>query len=281
MDDAFQTPPQLATMPSIGDVIRISKKTLISLLLDLPILEPFVRSNMISESDSDSATLNFIHELGRALSNARIISSAPKASPKKRLYSINPCPTESSLQLVQPFATTPRAPTRLAAGVSYPLSSFEPQKLMQVPQKQDDYVDSRRQEMIKTANAMKSLAESISTHMNRILTQTETNLDSTEGAIIRRSILESIQWDHTPHSRRSGHEDSRRKRMIEEVKNTRRHQDPYYLTRMARHPPQNHPFVFIRGEINDIETETANYNLCWTETRPKWPPWQCGARGTP
>jgi hypothetical protein len=72
--------------------------------------------------------------------------------------------------------------------------------------------------MIKTANAMKSPAESISTHMNRMLTQIETNLDRTEGAIIRRPILESIQWDHPPHFRRSGHEDPRRKRMIEEVK---------------------------------------------------------------
>ena len=256
MDDAFQTPPQLTTMPSIGDDIRISKKTLISLLLDLPIQELFVRSNMISDDDSDSATLNFIHELGRALSNARITSSTPKVSPKKRLYSINPRPTESSLQLEQPLATRPRAPTRLAADVDDPLSSLEPQKPMQVPQKHEDYVDSRRQEMIKIANAMKSPAEGISTHMNRILTQTETNLDSTEGAIIPRSILESIQWDHPPHFRRPGHDDPRRKRMIEEIKNTRLHQDPYYMTRMTRHPPQNHPFVFIRGEINDIETET-------------------------
>jgi hypothetical protein len=133
MDDAFQTPPQLATMPSPGDVIPISKKTLISLLLDLPIQELFVRSNMISDSDSDSATLNFIHELGRALSNARITSSTPKASPKKRLYSINPRSTASSLQLEQPFATTPRAPTRLAASVDDPLSSLEPQKTIQDP----------------------------------------------------------------------------------------------------------------------------------------------------
>src|SRR5271169_1467380 len=132
MDNTFQTPPQLATMPSIGDVIRISKKTLISLLLDLPIQELFVRCNMISHSDSDSATLNFIHELGRALSNARITSSAPKSSPKKRLYSINPRPTESSLQLEQPLATRSRAPTRLAAGVDDPFSSLEPQNPMQL-----------------------------------------------------------------------------------------------------------------------------------------------------
>ncbi len=173
MDDAFQTPPQLATMPSIGDVIRISKKTLISLLLDLPIQELFIRSNMISDDDSDSATLNFIHELGQALSNAHVTWSTPKTSPKKRLYSINPRPIESSLQLEQPLGTRPRAPTRLAAGVDDPLSSLEPQKAMQDPQKYEDYVDSRRQEMIKIANAMKSPAEGISTHMNRMLTQTE------------------------------------------------------------------------------------------------------------
>jgi hypothetical protein len=104
---------------------------------------------------------------------------------------------------------------------------------------------------------MKSPAESIPTHMNRMLTQIETNLDRTEGTIIRRSILQSIQWDHPPHCRRSGHKDPRRKRMIEEVKNTQLHEDPYYMTRMARHPSQNHPFMFIRGEINDIATETA------------------------
>lgn len=170
MEDASQTPPQLTTMPSIGDDIRISKKTLISLLLDLPIQELFVRSNMISDDDSDSATLNFIHELGRALSNARITSSTPKVSPKKRLYRINPHPTESSLQLEQPLTTRPRALTRLAAGVDDSLSSLEPQKPMQCPQKQEVYVDSRRQEMIKIANAMKSPAEGISTRMNRMLT---------------------------------------------------------------------------------------------------------------
>ena len=118
---------------------------------------------MISDDDSDSATLN---ELGRALSNARITSSTPKASPKKRLYNLNPRPTESSLQLEQPLAIMSPAPIRLAVGVDDSLSSLEPQNPVQDSQKHEDYVDSRRQEMIKIANAMKSPAEGISTHMN-------------------------------------------------------------------------------------------------------------------
>jgi hypothetical protein len=207
---------------------------------------------MTSDDDSDSATVNSIHELGRALSNAHITSSTPETSPKERLYSVNPCPTESSLSLEQPLATTPGDPIRLAAGVNDPLSSLEPQIPMQDPQKHEDFVYWRRQDMIKTAKAMISQAESTSTHMNRWLTQTETNFDSTEGAIIPRSILESIQWDHPPHFRRSDPENPRRKRMMEEAK-TMLHQDPYYMTRMARHPPQNHPFVFIRGEVTDID----------------------------
>ena len=198
---------------------------------------------MISDSDSDSATLNFIHELGRALSNAHITSSAPKASPPKLLYSIDPRPTESSLQLEQPLATRPRAATRLAAGIDDPFSSFEPQNPMQLPQKHEDYVDSRRQEMIKTAKEMRSRAEG----MNRMLTQTETNLESTEAAVIPRYILESIKWDHPHNFRRPSLENPRRKRMIEEVKNAQFHQDLYYMTRTARHPPQNYLFVFIRG----------------------------------
>jgi len=30
--------------------------------------------------------------------------------------------------------------------------------------------------------------------------------------------------------------------------------DPYHMTRMARFSDQNHPFLFIRGEICDIDT---------------------------
>jgi hypothetical protein len=131
----------------------------------------------------------------------------------------------------------PRVPTRLAAAVDDPFSSLKPQKPMQDPQKREDDVRLRRRKMIKIANAMKSHAEGISTDMNRMLTQTETNLDSMEGAIIPRSILESIQWDHPPNFRRADPDDPRRKRMIEEVKNTQFHQDPYYMTRMARHSP--------------------------------------------
>ena len=83
---------------------------------------------------------NFIHELGRALSNACIISFAPKDSPKKRLSaSINHRPAESSLRLEQPTPIKPQihsdnsgagALTPLVAGVDDPFSSFKPQKPM-------------------------------------------------------------------------------------------------------------------------------------------------------
>jgi hypothetical protein len=188
---------------------------------------------MISNDDSDSATVNSIHELGRALSNARITSSTPETSPKERVYSVNPHPTESSLPLEQPLATWPQDPIQLAAGVDDPFFSLESQKPMQDPKKHEDYVYWRRQDMIKTAKAIISPPEGTSTHMNRMLTQTETKVDSREGAIIRRSILESIQWDQPPHFRRSDPENPRRKRMMEEAK-TMLHQDPYYMTRMAR-----------------------------------------------
>jgi hypothetical protein len=242
MDDAFQTPPRLATMPLIGDVIPISKQTLISLLLDLPIQELFVRSNIINDDDSDRATLNFIHELGRALSTARITTSAPKASPKKRLYGINTRPTESAPQLEA--ADGPRTPTGLAAGIHGP-SSPEPRKPVQGPRKQARYMDSRRQEVLNTANAMRSLAQGNSTHtVNRMLTEID-NLNTTEEPIDQRSILESIKWSEPPRFRRAGPQDPRRRRMIDEVKSSQLHREPFYLTRLARQPSQNHPFVFI------------------------------------
>ena len=83
MGDPFQTPPQRTAMPSSGEFVVVNKKTLISLLSDLPIQELSVPENMFSDDDSD--TLDFTHELGRALTHAHLTPSAPKTSPEKRL----------------------------------------------------------------------------------------------------------------------------------------------------------------------------------------------------
>src|SRR5271167_3739832 len=86
MDDPFSTPPQhQARSASIDDLVRISKKTFISLLNDLPFQELFLQSQFITDDHDNSALLRFIQELGRALSNVRITSSATRTSPKKFL----------------------------------------------------------------------------------------------------------------------------------------------------------------------------------------------------
>ena len=86
MDDPFSTPPQRSTRPaSIGDRLRISKKTFIALLNSLPFHELDLQWQFISDDNDNSATVRFIRELGRALSNAQITPSAVRTSPKKLL----------------------------------------------------------------------------------------------------------------------------------------------------------------------------------------------------
>lgn len=74
---------------------------------------------------------------------------------------------------------------------------------MQDPHTHEEYVDSRRQVKLATANAMKSPAESIMTHMNQMLSQTETNLDSTQGVAIRLDIPRELvnTWLRKDHRR--------------------------------------------------------------------------------
>ena len=207
MDDPFQTPPQHATMPSIDEFVVITKKTLISLLLDLPIQELSVRKNILSDDDdSDSATLNFIPELGRALTHAHITPSAPKTSPKKRLYaSVNRRHSEPFLPPEPLSPTKPRTPPDKvphAALAQSPIDVDDSISSLQTqisPTGTQNRVSSRRQQMIKMAKAMMAKADGISPDIGRMLTLTATNLDNTKREpIMPRSVLDSIQWDHPP-----------------------------------------------------------------------------------
>jgi hypothetical protein len=99
MDDPFSTAPQRPSRPpKITDFVRISKKTFIALLNELPFQELHLQSRYITDEEDASATVSFVQELGRALGNVRIIPSASKTpSPKKLLTGTvdrrNPTPT--------------------------------------------------------------------------------------------------------------------------------------------------------------------------------------------
>src|SRR5271154_2534038 len=89
MADPFSNPPQRPTRPpTVGEFVRISKKTFLALLNELPFQELDLQSRFITDDEDTSATNSFIQELGRALSNVRITpSSADKPSSPKKLLS--------------------------------------------------------------------------------------------------------------------------------------------------------------------------------------------------
>ena len=133
------------------------------------------------------------------------------------------------------------------------ISSLQAQVSPTSAQNREEHVRWKRQELKKMAKA-----DGISPDMGRMLTLTATKPGHTKTeSSVPRHVLDSIQWDHPPNFSHRHRNDPRMKRMLEEAKASPL-SDPYYLTRMARFSDQNHPLLFIRGEICDIETGDEN-----------------------
>ena len=218
MAGPFSTPPQRPTRPpTVGDFVRISKKTFLALLNELPFQELDLQSRFITDDEDTSATNNFIQELGRALSNVRITpSSADKPSSPKKLLSAsldrrNRTPT---LPLVEETPTKPRhSPPSTAATelISSPQPHPSPELLpppttaQVAPQRrfptneEESIVWKRRQDMMRLAIDVDSSTPGILSEIHSILTLVEHQVhESSEPADIPDAVLHNVQWDHPP-----------------------------------------------------------------------------------
>jgi hypothetical protein len=203
MDDPFSTPQR---PPIIRDFVPISKTTFIALLQELPFQELHLQSRCITDEEDTSATISFIQELGRALSNVHITPSASKTpSPKKLLTGTLDRPnTTLTLPSEEDTPSKPRhkpdPPPSTTATPSI-LSSQTSQIVTRrrFPTTEEELVTwKRRQEMMKLAMDVDSSTPGISSEIDTIPTRVEQVDDTHAGTIIPDFVLENVEWDHPP-----------------------------------------------------------------------------------
>jgi hypothetical protein len=272
MNDPFSTPPPRPTKPaSIGDRLRISKKTFIALLNSLPFHELDLQWQFISDDDDNSATLRFIRELGRALSNVQITPSAMRKSPKKLLsdtldghgpHRFLPAEEETPIKPRWKHIETPLPTTTQAVPSSEPC--ILPEQELQNKDTENDQRDAKRKrheaffELYRKIEAGK---QGIScSQIGLTLTGIENRVQGSHtDHIIPRAVLDQITWDHPrPDFPPRSNDDPLVKAMFAKISREAVQRDPYSISRLAKEPTSNLPFVYIRGHVENFNSEFAN-----------------------
>ena len=251
--------------------MRISKKTFLALLNELPFQELDLQSRFITDDEDTSATNNFIQELGRALSNVRITpSSADKPSSPKKLLSAsrNLTPT---LPPVEETPTKPRHPPPSTAAkelISSPHPHSSPELLpsprtVQVAaqrrfptNEEESIVWKRRQDMMRLAIDVDSSTAGILSEIHSVPTLVEQQVhESSESADIPDAVLHNVQWDHPPNFSRRSADDPVLKELL--ANTITEEQDPY-ASRISKQQGDNLPYVYVRGEVTNFNSESAD-----------------------
>jgi hypothetical protein len=77
-------------------------------------------------------------------------------------------------------------------------------------------------------------------------------------ALSYRAVLDNISWDHPPEFPRRTDDDPRVKALLSRLSRADVEHDPYSISRLAKEPHSNLPFVYIRGVLDNFNSEYTN-----------------------
>ena len=92
-----------------------------------------------------------------------------------------------------------------------------------------------------------------------MLTQIDnTGNDPHTGHIIPSTVLKQIHWDHPPQFTQRTLDDSRIRELLSRLRPEGIERDSYYISRVAKEPHSNLPFVYVTGKVFSFNGQFTN-----------------------